>query len=306
MGDQKTGKSGARSLKGTALEEGKLVSTFLYSMGDVVYDILATLTGVDEATTACADLSAAFDAHFGGRKNTIFARVKFNRRVQRMGETVDNFIQDLHKLAEDCEYGALKDELIRDRIVVGVSDDDLSNLLQTKANLTLAEAIQSSRQAETRKEGQALLRGNQADSLRFQSRHRNKSQQRSFPNSPGRQLNRPTPSRGPPTSSRGPNNQPRCQYCGHEKAQTRRLSGQTGYLCRLFQEGALQSHGQNQSTSWRTTNKKQTTSITSWAVSTQSATQTIGPQKSCSTASRQFSNWTQGHQSPLSARRWPH
>ena len=202
---------------GTALEEGKLVSTFLYSMGYVADDILATLTGIDEATTAYTDLLAAFDAHFGGRKNTIFARVKFNRRVKRVGETVDNFIQDLHKLAEDCEYGALKDELIRDRIVVGVTDDDLSNLLQTKANLTLAEAIQSSRQAETRKEGQALLRGNQADSLRFQTRHRNKSQQRSFPNSPGRQLNRPTPSRGPPTSSRGPNNQPRCQYCGHER-----------------------------------------------------------------------------------------
>ena len=144
---------------GTALEEGKLVSTFLYSMGNVADDILATLTGVDESTTAYVDLLAAFDAHFGGRKNTIFARVKFNRRVQRVGETVDNFIQDLHKLAEDCEYGALKDELIRDRIVVGVTDDDLSNLLQTKANLTLAEAIQSSRQAETRKEGRHCCAG---------------------------------------------------------------------------------------------------------------------------------------------------
>ena len=59
------------------------------------------------------------------------------------------------KLAEDCEYGGLKDQLIRDRIVVGVPDDDLSNDLQAKPDLTLAEAMQLSRQAEAR--GQPLL-----------------------------------------------------------------------------------------------------------------------------------------------------
>ncbi|GFR70644.1 Pol polyprotein [Elysia marginata] len=65
---------------------------------------------------------------------------------------------DLHKLADECSYLTLKDELIRDRIVVGVRDDDLSKVLQGKQDLDLSEAIRFSRQAETRTESQNLLR----------------------------------------------------------------------------------------------------------------------------------------------------
>ena len=62
-------------------------------------------------------------------------------------------IQDLYRLAEDCDYGTLKDNLIRDRIVVGVVDDSLSDRLQAKADLTLEISVQMSRQAEARKQG---------------------------------------------------------------------------------------------------------------------------------------------------------
>ena len=72
---------------------------------------------------------------------------------------METFIQDLYKLSEDCEYGPLKEDLIRDRIVVGVFDDALSNELQAKADLTLDQAVHISRQAEERKESQHLIRG---------------------------------------------------------------------------------------------------------------------------------------------------
>ena len=64
---------------------------------------------------------------------------------------MDTFIQDLYRLAENCEYGTLKDELIRDRIIVGVLDDTLSDRPQAKSDLTLADAVRISRQAEARK-----------------------------------------------------------------------------------------------------------------------------------------------------------
>jgi hypothetical protein len=79
--------------------------------------------------------------------------------MQKAGEAMDSFIQDVHKLADDCDYGALKGELICDQIVAGVTDEDLSDDLQTRANLTLADAVQLARQAEARKEGQQLLCG---------------------------------------------------------------------------------------------------------------------------------------------------
>ena len=99
------------------------VSVFLYTMGDVADDLLTTMN-VQEETATYDELIAAFNNHFNERKNKIHARAKFNKRVQKTGEEVDSFIQDLHRIGEECQYGALKEELIRDRIVVGVTDDN--------------------------------------------------------------------------------------------------------------------------------------------------------------------------------------
>ena len=136
------------------------VSTFLYAMGDIADDILTTL-GKDENSVTYQELLKAFDEHFKVRKNTIIARARFNRRNQKTGEQIDNFIQDLYRLADDCEYGPLREELIRDRIVAGVSDDTLSDELQAKASLTLEEAVKMARQFEARQENKSMLRGSQ-------------------------------------------------------------------------------------------------------------------------------------------------
>ena len=36
--------------------------------------------------------------------------------------SIDDFITGLFRLAENCSYGTLHDELVRDRIVVGILD----------------------------------------------------------------------------------------------------------------------------------------------------------------------------------------
>lgn len=61
-----------------------------------------------------------FEDKFTLKRNVIFERAKFNSRVQEQSETVDSFITDLYKLAQYCEFQLLKDELIKDRIVVGL------------------------------------------------------------------------------------------------------------------------------------------------------------------------------------------
>ena len=139
------------------------VSTFLYSMGESADDILATLS-IDETTISYEDIKKKFDEYFGIRKNTIVERARFNRRTQKVGEPVDAFIQDLFKLAEDCDYGNIKDELIRDRIIVGVLDDSLSDRLQIKPDLKLEDAVRAARQNEARSETKEVVRGDHASS----------------------------------------------------------------------------------------------------------------------------------------------
>ena len=72
---------------------------------------------------------------------------------------MDEFITDLYQLANHCEYGSLHDELVRDRIVVGIKDAKLSEKLQLNSKLTLETAITEVRQSEQVKKQQAVVRG---------------------------------------------------------------------------------------------------------------------------------------------------
>ena len=99
-----------------------------------------------------------FDAHFVVKRNVIFERAQFNIRRQEQGESMEPFITTLHKLAETCEFGALREILIRDRIVVGIQDSKLSEKLQLDKDLTLDKAVTLVRQAEQVRQQQGLLR----------------------------------------------------------------------------------------------------------------------------------------------------
>ena len=66
----------------------------------------------------------------------------FNKRTQETGESVDHFKTDVIKLAEHCQYGDLKDDLIRDKLVSGIQDDKVREKLLGIKNLTLEAAIE--------------------------------------------------------------------------------------------------------------------------------------------------------------------
>lgn len=46
----------------------------------------------------------------------------FNDCKQTQCETAEQFIAKLRKLADTCEFGELREELIRDRLVIGTKD----------------------------------------------------------------------------------------------------------------------------------------------------------------------------------------
>ena len=89
-----------------------------------------------------------FDSHFVMSLNIIFERAKFNSRRQEAGDTADALITALHKLSETCEFSDFNNELIRNRIVVGIGDGKLSEKLQLDKDLTLEKAILTVSQSE--------------------------------------------------------------------------------------------------------------------------------------------------------------
>ena len=108
-----------------AKDEEAQINTLVYSMGDEADDILRSFKLSVEDAKKCDTVKAKFDRHFIKRRNVIYERARFNQRRQEPGESVDTFITALYSLAEHCGYSELHDEMIRDRIVVGLRDAKL-------------------------------------------------------------------------------------------------------------------------------------------------------------------------------------
>ena len=70
---------------------------------------------------------------------------------------------ELYKLADSCDYGAMKDEMIRDRLIVCIRDGPLSERLQLDPDLTLEKAKKMVRQREAVHDQQQVLKGASSD-----------------------------------------------------------------------------------------------------------------------------------------------
>ena len=135
------------------------VNALIYCMGDEAEVILGSFELSEGDTKQYQTVRSKFDAHFIPRRNIIYERAKFTSCKQKEGEPVDTFIMALHTLFEHCGYGALRNEMIRDWIVVGIRNTNLSEKLQLVPDLTLEQATMQVLQAEVVKLQQPALRG---------------------------------------------------------------------------------------------------------------------------------------------------
>ncbi len=131
------------------------VNTLIYTMGPEADDIFHSFTLSEDEKGDYDVVKGKFNSHFVKRTNVIYERAMFNRRIQEEGEAVDVFITALYAQAEKCAYGALKEEMIRDKIVVGIRDTGLSLKLQLDPDLTLQKAVTQTREAESVKSQQS-------------------------------------------------------------------------------------------------------------------------------------------------------
>ena len=120
----------------------------VYLMGADAEEILITFGLTEDESKSYAVVKQRFQDYFLKMTNIIFERAQFNLRCQKEGEPAAEFVTDLYKKAETLNYGQLKDELIRDRIVVGILDKQLSKKLMLMADLTLGKVKEMVFQSE--------------------------------------------------------------------------------------------------------------------------------------------------------------
>ena len=145
------------------------VGMLVYSLGDKAEDILTLFNLEAEELKKYDTVKGKFESYFEKRRNTIYERPRFNSHTQRENESVEEFIADLYRLAKNCGYGTLHDELVRDRTVVGIRDSKLSKELQLEAELTLDSCITKVRQSESVKKQQDCVRGDQSDKITIEA-----------------------------------------------------------------------------------------------------------------------------------------
>ena len=124
------------------------VSTLLYCLGEEADDVLSSTNITEVQRRRYTDVLSKFDSFFQVTKNVIFKRARFNHRIQQEGESAEQYIASLYNLAESCEYGTMKSELIRD-----------PERLQADEKLTLDKAKKAIRIKEAVHEQQELLQG---------------------------------------------------------------------------------------------------------------------------------------------------
>ncbi|UYV78474.1 hypothetical protein LAZ67_16001621 [Cordylochernes scorpioides] len=204
-------------------EEADKIDLFMYLMGDRADDIFRTFKfEKEEEATKIDSVLKAFDSHFCVRKNIIYERAKFNSRIQEDREPVDEFITSLYKLADSCEFEGLHEQLIRDRIVVGVRDKALSERMQLDSELTLEKAVKMVRQQEAVRQQQVDLQrpsaSQKVNQVKFNSKKQSPKQQQQ-------------PSRKKEKSAKTRSRCPKCGGFTHREGQACRAEGQRCNLC---------------------------------------------------------------------------
>ena len=174
------------------------VNTLVYHMGDAADDILESFGLKPEEHVTVRE---KLESYVMKKKNTIYERAKFNSRMQEEGEPVEVFIMALHKLAAKCKFRDLHDELIRDRIVVGICNRALSEKMQFDEKLTLETATKLARENEAVRMQQSELREQQKTIDAIQTGQRNGKHFKHPPtNPPQRKGSRPSQRQSQPKS----------------------------------------------------------------------------------------------------------
>ena len=92
------------------------------------------------------------------KRNLTVQRSEFNSRSQKEGESILKYITELKTLSATCEFGALTNSLICDRVVCGIKSDYAREKLLSKTDLTLEKDVETLTAIELAKEGSNVIK----------------------------------------------------------------------------------------------------------------------------------------------------
>ncbi|XP_045116421.1 uncharacterized protein K02A2.6-like [Portunus trituberculatus] len=117
-------------------------AVFLSSVGEATYGTLRSLCSPRKPKDiVLQELLETLQNHYDPKPSSIVARFRFNSCRKSGTESVRDYVARLRMLSGNCQYGAMLNEMIRDRLVCGVDDEAIQSRLLAEADLTLDKAV---------------------------------------------------------------------------------------------------------------------------------------------------------------------
>ena len=162
-----------------------------------------------------------FTEYVKPRTNTVYNRFLFQTRTQKAEETFDQYYTELKLLVKDCTYDK-PDEMVRDRLVAGITSSKLRDkLLNIGSDLTLVKTLDIARAHEISKQQNKVMSGE--EKVNFVKSRQNVNKGSSIGRPSAHKSSRPPQGHKPPEL---------CERCGksHGKNDCKAI-GQTCRKC---------------------------------------------------------------------------
>ena len=118
-------------------------STFISLIGPEPYKLLRSLLSPERPKDKTFDeLAAVLTKHYTPKPSEVVQSFRFFSRVRQPGETVTDFVAELQRLAEDCNFDSTLERMLQDRIVCGINDDAIQKKLLAEEKLTYKRAVE--------------------------------------------------------------------------------------------------------------------------------------------------------------------
>ncbi|KAJ1171881.1 hypothetical protein NDU88_003738 [Pleurodeles waltl] len=126
-----------------------MICTFstLCTLG-TLFQLLAICKSGDQAPPRQRALLRISDKYFAPKVCIEIIHYKFFQRKQEKGESVDDYVADLKKLALDCKFGPIQDDLIMDQVVMHNNNQSIQERLWINGDSSLEEIVAIVRKAE--------------------------------------------------------------------------------------------------------------------------------------------------------------
>ena len=126
----------------------------LSSVGGPTYQLIRNLLAPDKPTSKTfAEIVEAVMQHHQPKPSVIAQLFNFHSRSRHSGENVSTYVAELRKLSEHCNFGDTLNDLLRDRLVCGISDQRMQRRLLSEPELTFAKAHPGCRSRRTPRSG---------------------------------------------------------------------------------------------------------------------------------------------------------